>query len=168
MLCTRDAGSKSVVITVLLQLVLCSVLQLIYINYDRFSPDALNRVGAWEGGGVVLAHEIGHYFGLLHTFEGGCKPPDDAVPDTPPNMDPESGWHPTWLPELTDWCKRFRRGENPEPKQLLKYKSCPKRGGRDVVDNVFNMMSYLDDVCRMGWTENQVRHTYVKALVAKG
>jgi hypothetical protein len=129
---------------------------LIYINYDRFSPDALNRASAWEGGGVVLAHEIGHYFGLLHTFEGGCNPPDDAVTDTPPNLDPESGWQPAWLTELTDWCKRFRKGEGPDPKQLMKYKSCPNRGGKDVVDNVFNMMSYLDDVCRMSFTENQV------------
>jgi hypothetical protein len=129
---------------------------LIYINYDRFSPDALNRGSAWEGGGVVLAHEIGHYFGLLHSFEGGCNPPDDAVTDTPPNLDPESGWQPSWLAELTDWCKRFRHGDNPDPKLLMKYKSCPNRGGKDVIDNVFNMMSYLDDVCRMMFTENQV------------
>jgi len=130
--------------------------QLIYVNYDRFSPDALNRASAWEGGGVVLAHEIGHYFGLVHSFEGGCNPPDDGVTDTPPNLDPESGWQPTWLPELTDWCKKFRRGQNPDPNLLMKFKSCPNRGGRDVVDNVFNMMSYLDDVCRMAFTENQV------------
>jgi hypothetical protein len=83
--------------------------QLIYINYDRFSPDALNRASAWEGGGVVLAHEIGHYFGLLHTFEGGCSPPDDAVTDTPANLDPESGWQPSWFNELTAWCERFRK-----------------------------------------------------------
>lgn len=134
-----------------------NTIKLIYINYDRFSPDALNRASAWEGGGVVLAHEIGHYFGLLHTFEAGCKSPDDAVTDTPPNLDPESGWQRSWLGELTDWCKRFRRGQNPDPKLLMKYKSCPNRGGGpDVVDNVFNMMSYLDDVCRMAWTENQV------------
>lgn len=134
----------------------CCALQLIYINYDRFSPDALNRASAWEGGGVVLAHEIGHYFGLLHTFEGGCNPPDDGVSDTPPNLDPDSGWQLSWLKELTDWCKRFRQGEGPDPQQLMKYKSCPNRGGKDVIDNVFNMMSYLDDVCRMMWSENQV------------
>jgi hypothetical protein len=143
----------------------CLLLQLVYINYDRFSPDALNRPGAWEGGAVVLAHEIGHYFGLLHTFEGGCTPPDDGVSDTPPNLDPESGWQGKWLPELTDWCKQFRRGQNPDPKLLMKYKSCPNRGGADVVDNVFNMMSYLDDVCRMTFTENQVGLQRPAALV---
>lgn len=130
-------------------------MQLIYINYDRFSPDALNRESAWEGGGVVVAHEIAHYLGLLHTFEGGCMAPDDAVTDTPRNLDPESGWQPVWLNELTEWCKKFRRGESPDPKELLKYRSCPNQGPR-VVDNVFNIMSYLDDVCRMAFTENQV------------
>ena len=104
----------------------------------------------------MLAHEVGHYFGLLHTFEGGCSPPDGVL-DTPANLDPDSGWQRSWLAELTNWCKAFRQGKGPDPKALLKYKSCPNRGGKDVVDNVFNMMSYLDDVCRMAWTENQVR-----------
>lgn len=38
----------------------------------------------------VLVHETGHYFNLLHTFEGGCKNDDclsdgDRVCDTPPD-----------------------------------------------------------------------------------
>lgn len=41
--------------------------------------------------GTMLAHEMGHYLGLYHTFEGGCKNNDctidgDKVCDTPPDQ----------------------------------------------------------------------------------
>lgn len=128
-----------------------------YINYDRFSPDAWNRKSAWEGGAVVVAHEIAHYFSLLHTFEGGCAPTNDAVTDTPRNLSPDAGWQAGWIIELNQWCRDFRTGKNPDAKWLLKIKSCPNAGGPRVIDNVFNLESYLDDECRMAFTPNQVR-----------
>ncbi len=46
--------------------------------------------GTGPGEDAVLIHEMGHYFGLYHTFEGGCKNDDctidgDRVCDTPPD-----------------------------------------------------------------------------------
>lgn len=76
--------------------------------------------------GFTGVHEIGHWLGLLHTFEKGCQGTGDGVADTPPEGQPTEG-----CPLAKDTCE----GGGPDP--------------------IHNFMDYSDDRCMSGFTPGQ-------------
>ncbi|KAL6045081.1 putative Metallopeptidase [Balamuthia mandrillaris] len=100
--------------------------------------------GRYNEGDTVI-HEMGHYFGLQHTFykDGECDREGDGISDTPTEKGPHYGPCPG--------------GPGPN------WDSCPQKG----YDPVDNFMNYSDDVCLNRFTTEQKAFMLLTLMQAK-
>lgn len=115
-----------------------------YPKLDGITINVASLAGGRARGynlGDTVIHETGHWFGLFHTFEGGCEQPGDYVNDTSPEAEPSFKCEltrdtcPTELPE--GWVE----GVDPEPAPVL--------------DPIQNFMDYSYDNCMNHFTPDQ-------------
>lgn len=98
----------------------------IVIRHDRVGTVGTASVG---DKGRTLTHEVGHWLGLYHPFQGGCGGQNDRVADTPPVYEPSYG-----CPTNNNTCS------NDNPNEM---------------DNVENFMDYANGGCMNMFTSGQ-------------
>jgi hypothetical protein len=101
-------------------------------NLDRVvvAYDAVGYVSGAYGLGRTTTHEVGHYLGLYHTFDGGCGSSSNCYGTGDLICDTNTQNNPTW--------------------------GCPSNSSSCGNSNPFhNYMDYSDDVCMWEFTAEQ-------------
>jgi len=116
-----------------------------YQNPGKFDAVMLNYESLPEGGlaqynqGDTATHEVGHWLGLSHTFDGGCSSNGDSVADTAPEESAANG-----CPVGRDTCS----------------------GGGE--DPIHNFMDYSDDCCMYRFTPGQISRMVSQVRTFRG